>query len=219
MKNKTASITKFWTADNLNEGEIVYSVSIISPGNAPGIPTIEFYVDTTVEASCKYNSTVVMNADGFWINQEDVEAARENQGDLRETMDCKFYADFEYKNQIGGNNLVNMGQTIYGRVESGALAGLSYDLVGVTVTNANDLDMSYSVIANSVPDTTVNAISDGSAETGQNVNFSYWSFGFETATGTDQNQLNIECAIQLKLTNNECEHANSRKYGTKWFLL
>ena len=206
-----------------SEGEIVYSVSIISPGNAPGIPTIEFYVDTTVEASCKYNSTVVVDADGFWINQEDVEVARANQGDLRDTMDCKFYADSEYKNQIGGNNLVNMGQTIYGRVESAALAGLSYDLVGVTVTNANDLDMSYPVIANSVPDTTVNAISDGSAETGQNVNFSYWSFGFETATGTDQNQLNIECAIELKLTNNESEHSlpagyteHQTTWGTVW---
>merc|ERR1712003_93282 len=115
------------------QGDIVYTVSVISKGNAPGIPDIEFYIDTKVEASCKYDSKIVVDADGFWINQEDVQAAKENQGNLASTIECKFYNDPGYENQIGVDHLVNMGQTIYGRVESTALAGLSYDLVGVTV--------------------------------------------------------------------------------------
>ena len=199
-----------WPYDDCNvaptmnaQGDIVYTVSVISKGNAPDIPTIEFYVDTKVEASCKYPSKVVVDADGFWINQEDVQAAEENAGNLASTIECKFYEDAQYQNPIGSNHLINMGKTIYGRVESTALAGLSYDLVGVTVTNANDLAMSFPVIANGVPDTMVNAQSDGSAETGQNVNFSYWSFGFETATGTDQNELKIQCEVNLKITDGE----------------
>ena len=204
------------------QGEIVYTVSVISKGNAPNIPTIEFYVDTKVEASCKYPSKVIVEH-GFWINQEDVEAAEENAGNLASTIECKFYEDAQYQNPISSDHLINMGKTIYGRVESTALPGLSYDLTGVTVKNANDLAMSYPVIANGVPDTTVNAISDGSAETGQNVNFSYWSFGFESQTGTDQNELKIQCEVDLKITG-ECaapakpdgytEHKEA--WGTVW---
>ena len=39
-----------------------------------------------------------------------------------------------------------MGEMIYGQVESDELKGLSYKLVGVTVTNANDEGMSFAVI-------------------------------------------------------------------------
>ena len=35
---------------------------------------IAFYVYTVVEVSCAYDSRVVVNADGFWIIQEDAEA-------------------------------------------------------------------------------------------------------------------------------------------------
>merc|ERR1711937_650176 len=180
--------------------DIVYSVSLSSPGNAPGYPTIEFYVDTAVEASCAYNSKVVVNADGFWVNQEDVDAAGSAMGKLDETFHCKFYDDEARSNQILSNNIVNMGEMIYGQVTSGSLTGLSYELVGVTVTNANNLAMSYPVINGGVPSADVHASSDGSAETGQSVNFSYLSFGFETDTGSNQNEINIECAVDLFVT-------------------
>ena len=38
------------------DDQIVYSVALSSPGNAPGYETIEFYVDTAVDASCAYDS-------------------------------------------------------------------------------------------------------------------------------------------------------------------
>ena len=177
--------------------EIVYSVSLSSPGNAPGYETIEFYVDTAVEASCAYDSKIVVKADGFWVNQEDVEAAGNAMGKLDGTFDCKFFKDEARNNQILSNNIVNMGEMIYGQVTSRALTGLSYDLVGVTVTNANNLAMSFPVIDGGVPSPDVRASSDGSAETGQSVNFSYLSFGFESDTGSNQNEINIECAVDL----------------------
>merc|ERR1712176_330786 len=185
----------------MNDNEdIVYSVSLSSPGNAPGYPTIEFYVDSAVEASCAYNSKVVVNADGFWVNQEDVNAAGNAMGKLDNTFHCKFYDDEARSNQILSNNIVNMGEMIYGQVTSDSLTGLSYELVGVTVTNANNLAMSYPVINGGVPSPDVHASSDGSAQTGQSVNFSYLSFGFESETGTNQNELNIECAVDVFIT-------------------
>ena len=52
---------------------INYGVQFVSEGNAPGFPVIEFYVDTTVNADCSYPAEVMIEADGFWVNQEDVE--------------------------------------------------------------------------------------------------------------------------------------------------
>merc|ERR1712176_1272563 len=92
---------------------------------------------------------------------------------------------------------INMGEMIYGQVESVELSGLSYELVGVTVTNANDQSMSYAVINGGVPSQDVHASSDGTALTGQSVNFSYLSFGFESDSGTNQNEINIQCAVDL----------------------
>merc|ERR1712176_142286 len=181
---------------NANE-EIVYSVSLSSPGNAPGYDTIEFYVDTGVQASCTYDSKVTVNADGFWVNQEDVEAAGNAMGKLGDTFACKFYSDQALNNQILKNNIVNMGEMIYGQVTSEKLAGLSYELVGVTVSNANNLDMSFPVIDGGVPNPDLKASSEGSASTGKSVAFSYLSFGFESETGTNQNELEIECAVDL----------------------
>ena len=70
----------------------------------------------------------------------------------------------------------------------------------MTVTNANDEDMSYAVIDGGVPSPDVKASSEGNAQTGQSLNFSYLSFGFESATGTNQNEINIQCAVELSIT-------------------
>jgi len=182
----------------MEDGKIVYSVKLSSPGNKPGYADIEFYVDTDVEASCAYNPNVLVNAEGFWVNQEDVEAFGDDSGDFIELFDCKFYADAAYENQILDHNIVNMGETIYGRVESDPeLPGLSYELVGVTVFNGNDNSQSFDVISNAMPNSAVSAISAGIAPTGYNLNFSYLSFGFEDTTGTNQNELDIQCAIRV----------------------
>merc|ERR1712157_648425 len=109
--------------------QIEYSVSCSSPGNAPGYETIEFYVDTSVSASCTYNPYVNVDADGFWVNQEDVDAAGEASGSLKECFDCNFYADAARENKIGSDNIVNMGENIYGSVNAKCAGnGLLYKL-------------------------------------------------------------------------------------------
>jgi len=180
-----------------SDNKIEYSLSVTSNGNAPGYQTIEFYVDTDATASCAYNPNVLVNADGFWVNQEDVDAFADNSGSLLDTFACKFYADDAYANQILDHNIVNMGEFIYGQVESDALAGLSYKLVGVTIFNSNNAGESFDVISGGTPNSAVSASSDGSASTGTSLNFSYLSFGFEANTGTNQNAIDIQCAIEV----------------------
>ena len=52
-------------------------------------------------------------------------AVADAMGKFDGTFDCKFYDDANYQNQILSNNIVNMGEMIYGQVESVPLAGLS----------------------------------------------------------------------------------------------
>merc|ERR1712003_160200 len=59
---------------------------------------------------------------------------------------------------------------------------------------------SYPVIDGGVPNPDVKASSDGTAQSGQSVNFSYLSFGFESVSGTNQNAINIQCAVDLFIT-------------------
>ena len=51
-----------------------------------------------------------------------------------------------------------------------------------------------------VPSPAVKASSDGLARTRTDVNFSYLSFGFESASGKNQNAINIQCAVDLSIT-------------------
>merc|ERR1711885_36835 len=60
------------STDSNGKKFIHYAVSFASDGNHPGFPVIEFYVDTQINAECKYSADVIMEADGFWVNQEDV---------------------------------------------------------------------------------------------------------------------------------------------------
>merc|ERR1712154_584566 len=80
--------------------------------------TIEFYVDTSVSATCEYDPFVKVDADGFWVNQEDVDAAGDASGSLKGCFDCNFYADADRNNLIGADNIVNMGENIYGEVNA-----------------------------------------------------------------------------------------------------
>ena len=68
---------------------------------------------------------MVIDAEGFIVNQEDVNAVADAMGKFDDTFDCKFYEDENRQNQILSNNIVNMGEMIYGQVESVELAGLS----------------------------------------------------------------------------------------------
>ena len=50
------------------------------------------------------------------MNQEDVKALGESEGDLTDQFECAFYAEKKRKNRIKGNNIVNMGVQVYGQV-------------------------------------------------------------------------------------------------------
>ena len=189
-----------------DDDNIIYTVTIEANGNSGnnGDGTIEFYVDTDVSASCAYSRDVIVNAEGFWINQEDVEAAQNAAGDLDPIFGCNFYAEQSRQpdNQITADNIVNMGVTIYGQVSSSTpLPGLSYELTDVVISNPESSD-TYSPIANGNADPLVQAAFDAgnSAPTGTDVLFNYLSFGFETHSGTDQNNVKIECKISLTVS-------------------
>merc|ERR1712157_98592 len=160
-----------------DDNAIAYTISVHSPGNAAEQnDVIEFYVDTTIDATCSYCSSFVVEADGFWINQEDVVAAQAETG--------------------------NMDQTIYGEVESTAnLPGLQYELVEFKVTDnsgkTGNPPFEFFVVQDGNGEPLVNAQFDGVTTTGQNLEFSYLSFGFENLD--NQNSVSNQCTIKLSL--------------------
>merc|ERR1711868_42394 len=92
-----------------------------------------------------------------------------------------------------------MGDTIYGEVTSNALHGLSYKLNKVTVSDANNNQLSFDVIENGGSVAAVNSNIVNDADTGDNINFDWMSFGF--AGKSDQNKLEIQCFVDLKPKN------------------
>ena len=118
-------------------------------------------------------------------------------------QDIELKDSSDFKLQIGSISLIRILSILEDMTKNSSLkiakfsTLLSYELVGVTVTNANDESMSFPVIDGGVPKRSVKAKSDGSAVTGQSVNFSYLSFGFASVTGTNQNEINIQCAVDL----------------------
>jgi len=191
-----------------NKNAIDYTIRVTSPGNAAeDNQIIEFYVDTSIDATCSYCSNIFIQADGFWINQEDVEAAKQAGGNLTELFDCKLYADENRSDEIEDHNIVNMGQKIYGTVTSSAnLPGIQYELVEFKVSDAsgktNDANgnpAEFLVIDNGVAESLVDAQVDGVTPTGSDLFFSYLSFGFEDLD--QQNSVNNQCKIKLSLVN------------------
>ena len=118
-------------------------------------------------------------------------------------QDIELKDSSDFKLQIGSISLIRILSILEDMTKNSSLkiakfsTLLSYELVGVTVTNANDESMSFAVIEGGVPRRSVKAKSDRSAVTGQSVNFSYLSFGFASVTGTNQNEINIQCAVDL----------------------
>lgn len=201
-----------WSYENCNQfmdlslsddGEsVVYKVTLEANGNtAENNDVIEFYVDTDVSASCSYPAKVTVNAEGFWINQEDVEAFSSNSSNLEPIFDCEFFADEARTDQIGSDNIVNMGVNIFGKVTSVTpLPGLSYSLTDVRIFNTEGDE--FYPIEDSNTNALVNAgfTGDNNAATGSDILFNYLSFGFEDNTGKNQNSVNIECSVKLSVS-------------------
>merc|ERR1711897_97426 len=200
--NANGDIDIDWTSENcsaymdlnLDGDNIVYTAKIQADGNTAADDTstvIEFYIDTDAAASCSYPKHITVDAESFWINQEDVEASQNAAGDLDGEFGCKFYSDENREDEITASNIVNMGVNIYGQVTSTALLGLSYKLTDVIISNTKD---TFSPIAGKVANSLVDAqITSGNPEpTGTDILFNYLSFGFEANSGTDQNQVSIQ---------------------------
>lgn len=190
------------SCDGEGDNAIKYKVSVKSFGNdRDSSDVIEFYVDTTVDASCTYCNSIIIDADGFWVNQEDVSAATNDMGDFVSIFNCNLYADAARQDKIEEHNIVNMGEYIYGEVTSSvALPGLKYKLVEFKVSDASGANKGdFLVIDNGNAESVVDAqLPNGnSANIGDSVLFSYLSFGFENLT--EQNELDHTCKIQVEL--------------------
>ena len=182
---------------SLDNGEVVYSVTLTVAGDdGDGNATIEFYVDHRFGATCKYPATVVLD-ESFWVNQEDVKASGYETGDLAGEFTCDFYSNEDRTSRIGKDNIVNMGDTIWGQVTSKALHGLSYQLTQVTVSDADDPALSFNVINNAASVPAVSSNVDGEQFTGNTLNFDWMSFGFQGKS--NQNKLSIQCQVNLTL--------------------
>jgi len=186
------------TSDNCNGGDAVqYTLHVHSPGNSgDNSDVIEFYVDSTVDASCKYCSNFFVDADGFYVNQEDMYAMGMGMGDLSNNFDCKFYEDRARRNEIKEHNIVNMGEQLYGAANSKGKGGygLSFRLVNVKFSDtvgSGELD----VIKGSRGNKLVDAKTQKTAAVGDRVKFRFMSFGFED--NTDQNFMDAKCKIKL----------------------
>merc|ERR1712193_139053 len=125
-------------APTLVGNDIHYSLTVSADGNSgDDSDIIEFYVDTNIEATCTYPTRYAINATGFHINQEDTSAIGSGFGDLSNLFDCSFYDSPKNKerNLIDSDNIVNMGQMIFGEVSTLATGGygLYYNLESVKV--------------------------------------------------------------------------------------
>ena len=197
------------------DDELVFTMALKSPGNAPGFADIEFYVDTDVTAQCKYPSEITVEH-AFWVNQEDTEAAGNAKGVFDKLFKCDFFNDAKYEQEINDDSIVNMGKPIYGKAYPMlAMPGLKYTLTGVVVSDASGqvwdvagvTPKSYNVIGPAkglvIPmsddvEAQWENHSTGFAPTepGSSIDFSYLSFGFENLN--HQNELKVQCNIKVE---------------------
>jgi len=181
-------------------GKIQYTLDVSSNGNAPGYDDVEFYVDTNAVASCQYDTHVKVEADGFWVNQEDVEAYDNAEGSLKQCFECKFYADEERNNQIQEHNIVNMGEKIYGTVISKCdIPGLEFKLRRLDVCDASSNDKGCVQVIKGGRGKPLfdSQINNSFRPFGQTQNLNYLSFGFENLS--NQNALDIKCRIKIQV--------------------
>ena len=221
---------------------IVYTVKLQSYGNdADDNGDIEFYVNTEVEAVCEYDRNIITNPVNFYVNQEDTLINQLSDGKLDSVVECNFFTDEERTKPISNNNIVNMGQTIYGQVNSKLKIGdLRYKLTDLVVRDGNDnASKTFHVIEDNENTAEVNAKSEGSADTGSTLDFSYMSFGFEDLE--HQNKLEVECHVSIEknpcsdviceegeekvLVDDKCECSYSKFFNNenraimRWFFL
>lgn len=101
----------FKNDDHDDFGKITYEVKIkANDKDRFRDKTIEMFVDTTVSAECVFDTRVEIDAAGFWMNQENVDALGHAQGSFSNEFECRFYRDEDYKDQIDSTDIINMGK-------------------------------------------------------------------------------------------------------------
>jgi len=179
--------------------DLVYSFSVslndVDSDHAGLAQGIEFHTDTTVNGQCTYPTEITLSNE-FWVNQEDVEARRENEGAFDANFECNFSTDQDFVTKLEEENIVNMGDTIYGQlVSTEAIPRISYQLTALVVTDPNEDDHSFDIFAQQG---IVNGnFPDQPTATGQNYAFDWTSFGFQGLS--NQNQLALQCQVKLVL--------------------
>jgi len=184
-----------------NDNAVKYTLHVFSEGNSGDEDdTIEFYVDSTIDASCTYCANFLVDADGFYVNQEDMVGSGGAMGDLSGLFDCKFYADRARRNEIKDHNIVNMGEQLYGAAHSKGNGGygLHYKLVNVKFSDTVG-DGELDVIKGSRGNKLVDAKTQKTAPVGERIKFRFMSFGFEDHT--DQNFMDAQCKLKVYVDN------------------
>ena len=194
------------TMDTNDEGKdvIVYSLAVKSPGNSgDSSDDIEFYVDTTVAASCEYDPVIDVDAEGFNVNQEDVEAAGGSIASLATLFNCQFFSDEARENELGESSIVNMGSLIFGSANSDADLGgygLRFKLTRVTFCDeSGNGDSCFRVVEGGHGADIISAAVQKPLfrGVGDTIPFRFNSFGFED--NSDQNLMSIQCRIRLEV--------------------
>jgi len=196
-------------ADGECKEQIHYSVSL-SVEHYDGSKMIEFAIDTDVTATCSYCSSITMQSDGFITNQEDTIVNTPGLGKFDELFTCRFYTDPKFQNEILSHDLVNMGTTVYGRVEtdSNRDIGLSYYIDYLVVLNDED-SRTFNVVQDGGWADILDARVRGKWKNAfnRNTNFQYRSFGFDDYQ--NQHYLSVTCSIKLCLSDDDtCDPAS-----------
>ena len=79
--------------------------------------SIEFFIDSTVQIDCNYNTELTLDAASMFINQEDTLVATSAHGKLQDNFSLRVFADSQYSKEVLAHNILNMGQEVYVLVE------------------------------------------------------------------------------------------------------
>lgn len=140
-----------------------------------------------------------MQTSGFEVNQENDRLNDIGLGSFSSLFTCNFYTDKSRQQQIMAHNLINMGTTVFGAVEtlSPASMGLGYYIDTIQMQNDHDERVfnvvnkgGWSSLVNAKPESTLPRQPFNTP-----TRFKFNSFGFED--NSNQNFLSITCQIRL----------------------
>jgi len=174
------------------------------------VDRIEFAVETDVQATCSYCSSLTMQSTSFFVNEEDTELSESGEGSFNSLFNCRFFTDQNRGQEIHSDDIINMGTMIYGQVDasSDVNIGLKYYLDKLTLQNDHG-GLEFDVVKNGGWAKIVEAQiqSNPVMPFTESTDFKFRSFGFSDYQ--NQHYLSVTCSIKLCLENDEnCQPAN-----------